>query len=60
MQLILVIITLMNNHSAGCIITNSCSFCWWRGRSPDHSINIIEFVEIATTGNAVDFGDLLI
>ena len=42
-----------------CSITNSCSFwfwtCSWRWNT-----NTIQYITIATTGNAQDFGDLTI
>ena len=31
---------------------------WWNTTGPSVLQNVIDFVEITTTGNALDFGDL--
>ena len=57
MPQILVIYTFSNNVASG--TSNSfVVFFWWSNDQPTQS-NFIDFVTIATTGNAVDFGDLI-
>ena len=53
---------LLNVSLAGCTVTNSTRFVHHRSRtnSGDGSrINVLEFTEIASTGNTLDFGDLV-
>ena len=40
-----------------CKSNKKVEFCWWL--FPNHiDVNTIDFINIATTGNAQDFGDL--
>ena len=41
--------------NGACFISCSWYFCWW---SKSGTSNLIEFITIATLGNAQDFGDL--
>ena len=53
---------LLNVSIAGCTVANSTRFVHHRSRTnSDHGsrVNILEFAEIASTGNTQDFGDLV-
>ncbi len=53
---------LLNVSVAGCTVANSTRFVHHRGRtnSGDGSrVNVLEFSEIASTGDTLDFGDLV-
>ena len=53
-----ILVILTTREDAVCIITNSCLFCWWNNSIPSPAVNIIDYVTIASTGNAIDFGDV--
>ena len=53
---------LLNGSIAGCTVANSTRFVHHRGKSNSGNgsrVNVLEFAEIASTGNTVDFGDLV-
>ena len=53
---------LLNVSIAGCTVANSTRFVHHRGRTDSghgSRVNILEFAEIASTGNTQDFGDLV-
>ena len=46
----------------GCTVANSTRFVHHRGKTNSGNgsrVNVLEFAEIASTGNTVDFGDLV-
>ena len=53
---------LLNVSIAGCTVANSTRFVHHRGKTNSGNgsrVNVLEFAEIASTGNTVDFGDLV-
>jgi hypothetical protein len=53
---------LLNSSRSGCTVANSTRFVHHRGQSDSGTgsrVNVLEFSEIASTGDTLDFGDLV-
>jgi len=53
---------LLNSSRGGCTVANSTRFVHHRGQSDSGTgsrVNVLEFSEIASTGDTLDFGDLV-
>ena len=60
-QILVMSLTTTSSITCRCMHHQQVQYgCWWKGSDPssNHVLTNIDYVQIMTTGNSVDFGDI--